>query len=211
MSDASILPQCQLIFDLALQLHQQTATLPNADQLKQQARHTIESLQAPQLTEEELRSIRYALAALLDERVAYSTWTEKSQWLAQPLQVILFGDHLAGEKFFDRLTKLQTATTSNRIVLQVYYICLQLDFQGKYRLQDPQLLVKLKQSLNTQLLHGNPANQQNNTLANPGAQRKWWHPYVMDKRVIYGSALGGSSLLYVIYQIISWFLPRSIG
>ena len=55
-------------------------------------------------------------------------------WIVNPMQLELFGDNIAGEEFYHRLTKLMGQPERMKDVLEVYYLCLCLGFQGKYRL-----------------------------------------------------------------------------
>jgi type IV/VI secretion system ImpK/VasF family protein len=210
MKDNSVLTQCQWLFDLALRIHWQPDTLGNVLCLRQQTVQSIESLHDEQLTDKDISSIRYALAALLDELMAHSSWHEKDKWLARPLQVILFDDHLAGEKFFVKLADLLTELTTQPVILQVYYICLQLGFQGKYRLQNPELLNKLTQTLARRLLADMAPVDTEELTRMETTTGKWWRRYVVNKRIIYGGAFGFCAFLYLVYQIISWQLHQRL-
>ena len=53
--------------------------------------------------EEDIKATRYALCALLDETILNSQWPFKDQWAEKPLQLEFFGEHMAGERFFDVL------------------------------------------------------------------------------------------------------------
>lgn len=52
-----------------------------------------------------------------------------------PLQLSQFGDHLAGENFFTRLEDLRAQGAPRLPSLEVYYLCLLLGFEGKYRIE----------------------------------------------------------------------------
>jgi type IV/VI secretion system ImpK/VasF family protein len=211
MQADSVLTQCQWLFDLALRIHWWPDTLGDAVCLRQQTVQAMESLHDERLTDKEMLSIRYALAALLDELMAHSSWNEKDKWLARPLQVILFDDHLAGEKFFVRLAALQTEATTQPMILQIYYTCLQLGFQGKYRLQNPELLNKLKQTLSRRLLiDSEPGDTEELPQTDSMIINKWWRRYRVSKRVIYGGAAGLCALIYLSYQIFSWQLHQRL-
>lgn len=84
---------------------------------------------------EKTKSAVYALAAHIDEVVLLSDWPHKSQWMRNTLQWGLFQEHAAGEGFYKRLSELRQVGELQADVLQLYYVCLQLGFQGKYRLQ----------------------------------------------------------------------------
>ena len=76
----------------------------------------------------------YALVALLDETVMSTPGDCRNFWVINPLQLELFGDNLAGEGFFRRLDKLMTETEKTNDILEIYYLCLSLGFEGKYKL-----------------------------------------------------------------------------
>ena len=76
----------------------------------------------------------YALVALLDETVMSTPGDCRTFWVATPIQLELFGDNLAGEGFFRRLDKLMAEPEKMNDVLEIYYLCLSLGFEGKYKL-----------------------------------------------------------------------------
>lgn len=76
----------------------------------------------------------YALVALLDETVMSTPGECRNFWVTSPVQLELFGDNLAGEGFFRRLEKLMEEPEKNKDVLEIYYLCLSLGFEGKYKL-----------------------------------------------------------------------------
>jgi len=78
----------------------------------------------------------YALVALLDETVMSIEGKCRDFWVANPVQLELFGDNLAGEGFFRKLDALMKEPEKSKDLLELYYICLALGFQGKYRLFD---------------------------------------------------------------------------
>ncbi len=49
------------------------------------------------------QNMRYALVAFLDEQILKSNWSGRNEWMGQPLQLLLFNQHDAGETFFSRL------------------------------------------------------------------------------------------------------------
>jgi type VI secretion system protein ImpK len=75
---------------------------------------------------------KYALAAFVDEAILRSQWAGKEPWADNPLQLQLFETYLAGEGFFEKLEALRTRGESAAEVLEVYYLCLALGFEGKY-------------------------------------------------------------------------------
>ena len=77
---------------------------------------------------------RFAVAAYLDEMVLSSSWPGRDEWSSQPLQYELFSTHEAGVEFFHRLEAIRKSSASNRDLLELYYLCLVLGFEGQYTL-----------------------------------------------------------------------------
>lgn len=95
--------------------------------------------------------IKYALAAFIDEAVMSSLWPQRLEWMGRPLQLQFFGEHLAGEGFFTRLSMLRQSGIAQTDLLEVYYVCLQLGFQGMYRMRGPEHLQALQVGLKSQI------------------------------------------------------------
>ena len=99
----------------------------------------------------------YAAVALLDESVFNSGLEVSAEWARKPLQDELFGDHRAGENFFQHVSSLMQQDDSPRLadLLEVYQLCLLLGFRGKYasRMQagntsgDPEELASISRRL----------------------------------------------------------------
>jgi len=86
----------------------------------------------------DIAAAKYALVALLDETVLSIPGPCREHWISSPLQLEYFGDNIAGEEFFRKLDKMLLEPEKMREVLAVYYICLSLGFEGKYRIFNPQ-------------------------------------------------------------------------
>lgn len=98
-----------------------------------------------------VRDIKYAMAAYTDEMVMGSGWPNKTAWVMRPLCVEFFGDSNAGEGFFTRLEVLQQDPAKHFLVLEHYYTCLQLGFQGVYKLHGLERLQALQSTLREKL------------------------------------------------------------
>jgi type VI secretion system protein ImpK len=75
---------------------------------------------------------KFALAAFVDETVLTNDFPLKEEWEKYPLQLEYFGEHLAGNKFFERLESMLRQTEAAADAIEVYYVCLLLGFKGKY-------------------------------------------------------------------------------
>jgi len=100
---------------------------------------------------EKIRLAKFALVAFLDETIISSGWNRKDEWLTEPLQIKLFDTFNAGEEFFTNLHNLRQRFSSNKDVLEVYYLCLTLGFKGMYQLQSPETLRRVVDDLNLEL------------------------------------------------------------
>lgn len=84
------------------------------------------------ISPEELQSAKYALVAVIDETISRSDWTGKSDWYDHPLALEYFSDNVAGSEFFNKLDAIRRDARRNAPLLEVYYVCLALGFEGKY-------------------------------------------------------------------------------
>jgi type VI secretion system protein ImpK len=100
-----------------------------------------EDARARGYAEEEIRFAVYALIAFLDESVLHSSQPMFSGWRRQPLQEEVFGDHMAGETFFQHLRTLMGRQESAELadVLEVYDLCLLLGFHGRHGAETAEL------------------------------------------------------------------------
>lgn len=80
------------------------------------------------------QDIGYALVALADEVAVSKPGEIREYWLPRTLQLSFFNENQAGEGFFQRLSTL-IGDPVRAEVLRVYYQCLLLGFQGKYRVR----------------------------------------------------------------------------
>ena len=87
----------------------------------------------------DIQDAKYAIVALIDETIGWASRLEEQ----------FFRKNIAGEEFFHRLEQIKSS--KGRIgVLEIYYICLTLGFEGKYfrtpeRLEE--YIEELKQTL----------------------------------------------------------------
>jgi type VI secretion system protein ImpK len=86
-------------------------------------------------SEEDLKATRYALCALMDEMILNSRWPYKDQWADRPMQLEHFGEHMAGERFFELLERIRRKGSRKADLLEVFVFTLILGFQGKYKLR----------------------------------------------------------------------------
>jgi type VI secretion system protein ImpK len=90
------------------------------------------------LAQQDVDDMRYALVALTDETVLQKGGALRDFWLPRLLQLRFFGENVAGEAFFTRLSAIQADPTRTD-VLRVYYLCLLFGFHGQYRVRGGQI------------------------------------------------------------------------
>jgi type VI secretion system protein ImpK len=76
---------------------------------------------------------RYALCTLLDEAVASTPWGGTANWAQASLLVTFHRETWGGEKFFQLLDRLLADPASDPQLLELFYVCLALGFEGRYR------------------------------------------------------------------------------
>lgn len=82
---------------------------------------------------EHVQAARYALCSLLDEAILNTPWGYNSLWTTQSLLVTFHKEAWGGEKFFQILQNLIMQPGTNQHLLELFYFCLSLGFEGKYR------------------------------------------------------------------------------
>lgn len=79
---------------------------------------------------------RYALCTVLDEAVLNTPWGAQSGWAGQSLLVTFHREAQGGEKFFQLLERLLGEPQRYLALLELWYVCLSLGFEGRYRLDE---------------------------------------------------------------------------
>lgn len=110
---------------------------------------------------EDINDSKYALAAFADEAILRSQWAGREQWADNPLQLQMFETYLAGEGFFEKLETLRTRGEPAVDVLEIYYLCLALGFEGKYGIEGTERLSSLAKLLHDELIRYRPTDLKN--------------------------------------------------
>ena len=76
---------------------------------------------------------RYALCTLIDEAVSSTPWGASTQWMKESLLVTFYRETGGGEKFFLLLNKMGEQPGANIDLLEFFYACLALGFEGRFR------------------------------------------------------------------------------
>lgn len=117
----------------------------------------------------DIEDAEFALSAYLDEVIQHSGWSQRGQWAAGSLQMTLYGESVAGERFFERLERARRRSSG---VVAVYYQCLVLGFMGQYRVGEADELRLLISDLRRELdLHDPPQLCDLDSFVDDGAAR----------------------------------------
>jgi len=103
------------------------------------------------IAEDSIQEAKYAIVAILDETVLSVPGACRDYWFTRPLQLDMFGDNIAGEEFYNKLQKLQLSSEKKKDVLEVYYICLSLGFEGKYKISNAEERIAMIEELGRKL------------------------------------------------------------
>jgi type VI secretion system protein ImpK len=109
--------------------------LPSAEIMKRRIATLLEDMDRRGaelgIPKPDLDEARYAIVAFIDEQLFKAPWAGRQEWMLEPLQLVHFNENTAGEGFFTRLDALER-DPKRLHVLEVYFLCLTLGFQGKY-------------------------------------------------------------------------------
>jgi type VI secretion system protein ImpK len=89
------------------------------------------------MAQDSIAEAKYAIVALMDETVLSVPGACRDYWISRPMQLDYFGDNIAGQEFYNKLQKLLLQPENKKDILEVYYLCLALGFEGKYKIADP--------------------------------------------------------------------------
>ena len=102
---------------------------------------------------EDVYLAKFAFCALVDETMLMTPSEAREDWERRPLQLELFGEQLAGERFFEHLEKLRSGSPPRVQVLEVFHMCLLLGFQGQYVIEGTEKLSFLTGRLGDEIAH----------------------------------------------------------
>ncbi|MHA4866255.1 type IVB secretion system protein IcmH/DotU [Duganella sp. PWIR1] len=102
---------------------------------------------------DDIDAAKYAFCAAVDEIILRSPFAIRDTWERRPLQLVLFGEQLAGENFFIRLESLRARGSAHLQALEVFHMCLLLGFQGRYILEGSEKLNYLTARLGDEIAH----------------------------------------------------------
>lgn len=88
------------------------------------------------LKQEVQLSVRYLMCSVLDEAVLNTPWGTESAWAQRTLLSVFHGETSGGAKSFLILDRLRQSPSENLDVIELFYVCLSLGFEGRYRLMN---------------------------------------------------------------------------
>jgi type VI secretion system protein ImpK len=156
LSSVNLLLECSAsVFALTAKLWRDQSTVGSLAEFRTQIIKSFDVLERMaferQIGTSSIQDAKYALAAFVDEAVLTSDNPERMEWMSHPLQLNFFGEHLAGESFFDKLNALRQGGEKNIELLELYYTCLQLGFEGMYKMRGLEALMALQVDLRSQI------------------------------------------------------------
>ena len=106
---------------------------PDPGGLRARLREQIDGFErsalAAGIAEGEVETARFALCALLDDSAAATPWGREWTRLVAEIE----GDDPGGERFFTELDRMLGAPGQHVALLEFFYVCLALGFEGRYR------------------------------------------------------------------------------
>jgi type VI secretion system protein ImpK len=145
---------------------------------------------------------KFALASFFDEMILTADFPLKIEWEKNPLQLELFGEQLAGNKFFEKLESMLKQIEVTQDAVEVYYYCMLLGFKGRYAIYEHEkLLATMQETANALVKVGRISSVELSPhwLANdqPKPPEKRGMP-IWAKL----TALGGIGLAIIVYGIL---------
>jgi type VI secretion system protein ImpK len=148
---------CADVLGLVPELAAARGSLPSAGELRatldQQLSAMMKRATDAGIVPDDVIEAQYALVALIDEFLArIQGWPGQAEWRTKPLQLLRFNENTAGENFFRRLISLEGQP--HRIhVLQVYWLCLAVGFQGRYAVAGSEGLAAIYERVGARVAH----------------------------------------------------------
>jgi type VI secretion system protein ImpK len=112
---------------------------PDLQQLRERLALAIKTFEnearAAAVDSESIAAARYVLCTLVDETIASTAWGS-GVWGTRSLLVAFHNEASGGEKVFLILQRLSQNPAANIDLLELFYLCLSLGLEGRYRLLD---------------------------------------------------------------------------
>lgn len=99
--------------------------------LREQIAAFESAARAAKVPQERMLQARYALCALLDDAAGSTPWGRA--WTTDGLVAEVHGEAIGGDKFFPQLEQMLSNPAGSLDLLEFFYLCLSLGFEGRYR------------------------------------------------------------------------------
>jgi type VI secretion system protein ImpK len=179
-------------------LSQKASTLSVAqlrERCQLQVRTLRDALRADGQPEDVVKDAAYAQCALLDEAaLSHLTSADRDAWERQPLQVVEFGTHDAGEVLIAHMQRRVREPQPVRPVLAVFLAVLGLGFQGRFALEGPDARTTMMRALSERL--GEPEASSGGVIVRSGAQRRRWARVTLPMGVFL--AVGTAAVMWMV-------------
>lgn len=152
---------------------------------------------------------RYLLCTLVDEIVLNTPWGANSGWSQHSLLSLFHHETFGGEKCFSILARLLESPGRNLDLLELFYLCLSLGFEGKYRLapRGHEQLEQVRDNLYQTLENQRPFPEQD---LSPHWQTDTVKPkYRFDFIPLWVIAAGFGAILLLSYSGLRWWLHET--
>lgn len=106
------------------------------DSLSDLMRRFEASASAVQVPREQMVGARYLLCTMVDEAAAGTPWGSGGIWARDTLLLRFHNETWGGEKVFQLLSRLAEKPQANRHLLELFFVCLSLGLEGRYRVLD---------------------------------------------------------------------------
>lgn len=114
-----------------------TLTHPDVAGLRSRMEQELQSFESKAMSagadRETIHAARYCLCTVIDETVLNTPWGNESNWSSESLLVRFHQEAWGGEKVFAILERMLKDPSRHLDMLELLFICLSMDFQGRYR------------------------------------------------------------------------------
>jgi len=158
---------------------------------------------------------KFALASFVDETVLSNNFNLKDEWEKNPLQLEYFGEHLAGNKFFEKLAAMLKQVDVTADAVEIYYVCMLLGFKGRYAVYEKDRLLSIMQETANALVRAGkirPVELSPHWLANDQPEPPKPKKMPTWAKISALAGLGFGFVIYlVMYLVVSSFLKDAIN
>jgi type VI secretion system protein ImpK len=85
---------------------------------------------------QQIKIARYAICATTDDVVLNTPWGSQSSWAQQSMVDTFHKETVSGDRFYDLLARLEEDPAGNLWLLEFFYMCLALGFEGRLRVEE---------------------------------------------------------------------------